>query len=116
MCMRMCVQMRMRVNMKMRMRMCMRMCMQMHMHMHMQDEYKTKLEGKYENHMRLSAFERTFIEEYREVRKQLREANKPDLLRVLLTVLLSGRLLLVYNFFEFLWRALTNLTAMATNG
>ena len=90
--------------------------MQMRMHMHMQDEYKTKLEGKYENHMRLSAFERTFIEEYREVRKQLREANKPDLLRVLLTVLLSGRLLLESIFFEFLWRALTNLTAKATNG
>jgi len=80
-----------------------------------QDEFKTKLEGKYENHMKVSSSERKFVEEYREVRKKFREAGKPDLLRILLTVLITGRLLLESVFFEFLFRALTNLTAAATN-
>jgi len=49
-----------------------------------QDEFKTKLEGKYEDHMKVSSSERKFVEEYREVRKKFREAGKPDLLWILL--------------------------------
>ena len=77
-----------------------------------QDEFKTKLEGKYENHMKVSSSERKFVEEYREVRKKFREAGKPDLLRILLTVLITGRLLLESVFFEFLFQFLVEMYVM----
>ena len=35
-----------------------------------QDEFKAKLEGNYENHMKVSSSERKFVEEYQEVHKK----------------------------------------------